>query len=252
LNVGEQKGMLQSMIEVYVLILILSVVQSLFGVGLLLFGTPLLLLMGHEYADALLYLLPASAALSWSQVRDTYHERLSGSYRARFFVYCLPALFLGMLAATRLDLKWEIKLFVTIMLALAFLLRSSDFFRKELQRFMKSNLKIALFIMGAVHGLSNMGGSILTPLVSSLYKDKNRVLAGISFDYAIMATLQLIVLLVIGNKDLTSSALIGAAISLMVRHFIGRRLFAFASEKQYQMLLNVFILANAVLLGINL
>jgi uncharacterized protein len=252
LNVGGFKGILQSMMEVYVLILILSVVQSLFGVGLLLFGTPLLLLLGHEYTDALLYLLPASAALSWSQVKDTYHEKLNGSYRARFFLYCLPALFIGMLVSTRLDLKWEIKLFVTVMLTIAFLLRTSSFLRKELQRFMKSNMKFALVLMGSIHGLSNMGGSILTPLVSSLYQDKKKVLAGISFDYAMMATFQLVVLLMMEKKDLTSSALIGASISLTVRHLIGKRIFAFTSERQYQMLLNVFILANAVLLGINL
>lgn len=39
----------------YLLILGLSVIQSLFGVGLLLFGTPLFLILGFEYQDALLF-----------------------------------------------------------------------------------------------------------------------------------------------------------------------------------------------------
>ena len=238
--------------EVYVLILVLSIVQSLFGVGLLLFGTPVMLLMGYEYTEALLYLLPASAALSWSQVKDLRHEKLLGDYRKLFFMVCLPFLALGMLGANYLDLKWEIKLVITFMLVLAFILRTSKSFREVLQNKMKGNLSWALGIMGIVHGLSNMGGSILTPLVSGLYKEKNKVLAGVSFDYAFMASLQLIILLGFQREEFLPKYVIGAGISLVIRYSIGKRVFAFTSEIGYQRLLNGFILANALLLAINL
>lgn len=234
------------------MILILSIVQSLFGVGLLLFGTPILLLMGLEYTEALLYLLPASAALSWSQVKDLKHEKLNGGYRKLFFLVCLPLLAIGMITATKFDIKWEIRLFVTIMLMVAFIVRTSSGLRSSLQVLMKRHLVPALGIMGFVHGLSNMGGSILTPLVSSLYKDKNKVLAGISFDYAFMATLQLIVIIFLNGEEFKAKFLLGSAISLAVRYLIGRKVFAFTSESNYQRLLNGFILANALLLGINL
>lgn len=238
--------------EVYLLILILSIVQSLFGVGLLLFGTPLLLLMGLEYTEALLYLLPASAALSWSQVRDMRHEKLSGGYRKYFFLICLPMLVTGMLLATRLDLKFEIRVFVTVMLIIAFIVRTSVKTREKLQGLMKKHLMTALGSMGIIHGLSNMGGSILTPLVSSLYQDKKKVLAGISFDYAFMATLQIMILLFVNGEEFKAKYLIGSAISLIVRYAIGKKVFAFTSEESYQKLLNGFILANALLLVVNL
>lgn len=238
--------------EVYILILILSVVQSLFGVGLLLFGTPIMLLMGYDYTQALLFLLPASAALSWSQVKDLHQEKLNGGYRKLFFMICLPLLFIGMFVATHLDIKWEIKLFVTIMLIVAFIIRTNSSFCESLQALMKNNLPWALGVMGIIHGLSNMGGSILTPMVSSLYKDKTKVLAGVSFDYAFMASLQLIVLIFFKGETLELKYLLGPMISLFIRYSIGRRVFAFTSETNYQRLLNGFILANAVLLGINL
>ncbi len=238
--------------EIYLLILVLSVVQSLFGVGLLLFGTPMLLLLGYDYTQALFSLLPASAALSWSQVADHRGERLNGGYRKRFFLICLPALVFGMFAATRFDIKWEIRFFVTVMLFVAFVLRTSPRLRSELQASMKSNLPAALAIMGLVHGLSNMGGSILTPLVSSLYKEKSKVLAGVSFDYAFMASLQILILMLVSGKVLGVHEATGAAISLSVRYLLGKRVFAFASEESYQRLLSGFILANAFLLGINL
>jgi len=238
--------------EIYILILILSIVQSLFGVGLLLFGTPIMLLMGHEYSEALMYLLPASAALSWSQVKDLRHEKLNGGYRKLFFMICLPLLVVGMLIATKLDVKQEIKIFVTIMLFVAFIIRTNTSFREKLQEAMKKHLPSALASMGIIHGLSNMGGSILTPMVSSLYKDKNKVLAAVSFDYAFMATLQLVVLIFIKGEPFHSQYLIGSGISLSMRYLIGKRVFAFTSETNYQRLLNGFILANALLLGINL
>lgn len=238
--------------EIYFLILTLSIVQSLFGVGLLLFGTPLLLLLGYEYTEALLYLLPASAALSWSQVKDLQSEKLNGGYRKLFFLITLPLLVGGLLVSTELDVKKEITIFVTIMLILSFILRTSTVLRERLQNFMKNNLRIALGAMGLIHGLSNMGGSILTPLVSALYKDKNKVLAGVSFDYAFMATLQLLVLVLIKGESIGPEYAIGAAISLSVRYLIGKRVFAFTSEQSYQKLLNGLILANALLLGINI
>lgn len=244
--------MMRSIMEIYFLILVLSVVQSLFGVGLLLFGTPLMLLLGYEYTEALLYLLPASAALSWSQVKDLRKEKLHGGYRKLFFMTCLPLLVTGMIFATEFDFKYEIRILVMIMLVVAFIIRTNSELREKLQVFMKNHLMIALGSMGIIHGLSNMGGSILTPLVSSLYKDKNKVLAGVSFDYAFMATLQLIVLILIKGETFHSKFLIGAGISLSIRYLIGKRVFAFTSETNYQRLLNGFILANALLLGINL
>ncbi len=243
---------MRCIMEVYILILILSVVQSLFGVGLLLFGTPIMLLMGHEYSEALMYLLPASAALSWSQVKDLRHEKLNGGYRKLFFLICLPLLVIGMLVATKFDVKHEIKIFVTLMLVIAFIIRTNSGFREKLQSAMKKHLPGAVAAMGLIHGLSNMGGSILTPLVSSLYKEKTKQLAAVSFDYAFMASLQLIVLVFIKGEAFHSKFLIGAAISLSIRYLIGKRVFAFTSETNYQKLLNGFILANALLLGINL
>ncbi len=236
---------------IYALILILAVVQSLFGVGILLFGTPILLLMGYEYQEALMYLLPASAAISWSQVWDFRHEKLDGGYRKLFFLFCIPALILGMLLTLHFNFKFEIKVFVTVMLFAAFAIRSHGPLRIKLQEFTRKKLKFSFGSMGLIHGLSNMGGSILTPLVSSLYPDKNRVLAGVSFDYAFMATFQLAILLVVQGQTFLSHYLIGSAIALTVRYLIGKKVFAFTKDKYYQRLINGFILANAIVLSLS-
>ena len=45
--------MTQEIAILYFVIFLFSGVQSIFGVGLLLFGTPTLLLLGYPYADTL-------------------------------------------------------------------------------------------------------------------------------------------------------------------------------------------------------
>jgi uncharacterized membrane protein YfcA len=234
--------------EIYGLILVLAVVQSLFGIGILLFGTPILLILGYEYQEALMYLLPASAAISWSQVWDFRAHKLDGGYRKLFLSFCIPMLIVGMFLTQYFDLKFEIKIFVTVMLFLAFILRSSSRLLTKMQNFMRRHLKLALASMGLIHGLSNMGGSILAPLVSSLYKEKNKVLAGVSFDYAFMASFQLLVLVFIQGHKFYAHYLIGSAISLSVRYLVGKRVFAFTKDEHYQRLINGFILANAIIL----
>jgi uncharacterized membrane protein YfcA len=113
---------------------------------------------------------------------------------------------------------------------------------------MKRRLKVALASMGLIHGLSNMGGSVLTPLVSSLYSEKNKVMAGVSFDYAFMASFQLTILVLVQGHKFLAHYLVGSVIALSVRYLIGKKVFEFTNEKNYQRLINGFILANAIFL----
>ena len=49
--------------ELIILILI-SIVQSIIGVGVLLFGTPVFLLLGYSFFETLVFLLPISIMIS--------------------------------------------------------------------------------------------------------------------------------------------------------------------------------------------
>ena len=46
----------------------LSVIQSIFGMGVLIFGTPTLLLLGYDFITAIGILVPASFTISLLQV----------------------------------------------------------------------------------------------------------------------------------------------------------------------------------------
>ena len=70
-----------------------SVVQSFIGVGLLLFGTPTLLIMGYPYDVTLWILVPSSIVLSIKQSVDNYAYVTS---HKMLYIYTIPILMLSL------------------------------------------------------------------------------------------------------------------------------------------------------------
>ena len=64
-------------LTVMAVIAVLSVVQSVFGMGVLIFGTPTLLLLGYDFTEAICMLVPASFVISLLQVTNL-QTRLGG------------------------------------------------------------------------------------------------------------------------------------------------------------------------------
>ena len=82
------------------LILLFCVIQSLFGVGLLLFGTPTFLLMGYAYEDTLVILLPPSTMISFIQTFQGFNLL---DTKKLIFVYSIPMVVLGLILVLILE-----------------------------------------------------------------------------------------------------------------------------------------------------
>ena len=59
---------------IYIFMMVCVLIQSLYGVGLLIFGTPILLILGLEFTTVLGLLLPSSVLLSILQIMDTKNQ----------------------------------------------------------------------------------------------------------------------------------------------------------------------------------
>src|SRR6266853_3469989 len=79
---------------------VFSIVQSVFGVGLLLFGTPTLLLTGMAFPLVLTYLLPCSIVVSSLQVASSGGLTLE-PIRKRFLAISAPAVLIATVIALR-------------------------------------------------------------------------------------------------------------------------------------------------------
>ena len=79
---------------VMAVIAVLSVVQSGFGMGVLIFGTPTLLLLGKDFTEAICMLVPASFVISLLQLTTSRQDRVVVS--RHLYLICLPGIGVGL------------------------------------------------------------------------------------------------------------------------------------------------------------
>tara|TARA_Y100001970_G_scaffold290297_1_gene423577 strand:+ start:13426 stop:14124 length:699 start_codon:yes stop_codon:yes gene_type:complete len=170
-------------------------VQSIFGIGILFFGTPTLIILGLPFAETLATVLPASAAISLFQVwQGPCPQR---DFIRRFGIWCLAPLAIVLVSGLYWGWDLELNLFVAGILLIYVVIRTSAAAAQFLKNLIDRFPKVLLSIIGTVHGLSNLGGGILAVFVSSLYEDKKQVRAHIAFCYIFFAAIQLAVLVIL-------------------------------------------------------
>ena len=70
-------------LEIMVTVVVTAIIQSVFGTGILLFGTPVLLLFDNDFVDVLIVLLPVSLALNLLQILKHHAHMSNGRFTAR-------------------------------------------------------------------------------------------------------------------------------------------------------------------------
>ncbi len=225
----------------------LAVVQSLFGVGLLLFGTPVLLLLGLPYDGVLGYLLPCSIVVSTLQVATSGGLTLE-PIRRQFLVITMPAVLVTTSAALIVGRPHQIRIVVGVMLLITAVIRLGRL-QKLLRRVVRRQRRPLMLGLGVVHGLSNLGGGILTVIVSSSFEDKVSIRRHIAFAYGSMAAIQLVVVLLAAHPHLDARLmLLLPAIAGGAYLLVGRQAFRAARERPYELGLTGLIVSFGVLL----
>ena len=235
------------MIETHYLIcivIILSIVQSLFGVGLLLFGTPTLLLLGYSYSETLWLLLPCSVTISFIQVINNYYL-IEARRRAVYLV--VPTLTIGLVLVINYANDVNITRIVGVLLLLIGVIK----FSKSLQNFLSLMARKYIYtyyiIIGMVHGISNMGGGPLSILMSTIYSKKEIIRANIAFIYLILAVFQLLVLSIISSTNVRIEFVLLIPVSLASYFFCSKYISLKVNDKKYTFVLNLLILVYGVL-----
>jgi uncharacterized protein len=235
------------MIETHYLIcivIILSIVQSLFGVGLLLFGTPTLLLLGYSYSETLWLLLPCSVTISFIQVINNYYL-IEARRRAVYLV--VPTLTIGLVLVINYANDVNITRIVGVLLLLIGVIK----FSKSLQNFLSLMARKYIYtyyiIIGMVHGISNMGGGPLSILMSTIYSKKEIIRANIAFIYLILAVFQLLVLFIISNANARIEFVLLIPVSLASYFFASKYISSKVNDKKYAFVLNLMILVYGIL-----
>ena len=235
------------MIELYYLVIIIavfSVIQSIFGVGVLLFGTPTLLLLEYSYSETLWLLLPCSVTISLIQVVNSY-KLIEAKKRAVYLI--IPTLVIGLTLVVTYANGINITRIVGVLLLVIGVIRFSSKLQALLASMVKKNIQMYYAIIGIVHGISNMGGGPLSILMSTIYSKKEIIRANVAFIYLILAIFQLVVLSIISNTSVKSEVMWLIPISFVSYIFTSKFISSIVNDKKYTFILNVMILTYGVL-----
>ena len=235
------------MAEIYYLVIIIavfSIVQSIFGVGLLLFGTPTLLLLGYSYSETLWLLLPCSVTISLIQVVNNY-KLIEAKKRVIYLI--IPTLVLGLTLVVTYANGINMTKMVGVLLLLIGIIRFSSKLQTLLSSMVKKHSQIYYIIIGVVHGVSNMGGGPLSILMSTIYSKKEIIRANVAFIYLILAIFQLVVLSIISNASLRIEVMWLIPISLVSYVFTSKFISSKVNDKKYASILNIMVLIYGIL-----
>jgi len=169
------------------LIIFLSIFQSIFGVGLLFVGTPVFLLLGHSFGNTLELLLPLSITISFFQF--FFSEKKQKFFIKTFNFFCLPVVFLTTLLIFSYKITFKIEIavsFVLIFFAIINLFKINIHYSLH-----KKTFKFSLILLGLIHGATNLGGSFLTIISSRINKNKNSIRECVAYGYLAMGIVQL-------------------------------------------------------------
>jgi uncharacterized protein len=235
------------MAELHYLIIIIalfSVVQSIFGVGLLLFGTPTLLLSGYSYSETLWLLLPCSLTISFIQVITAY-KLIEAKKRAVYLI--IPTLVIGLALVIIYANGINVTRIAGVLLLVIGAVKLSSKLQFFLASMVKKHIHIYYVIIGIVHGISNMGGGPLSIVMSTIYSKKDVIRANVAFIYLILVIFQLIVLSIISIASIQSNVLWLIPISFLSYLFTSKFISTKVNDTKYTFILNVMIITYGVL-----
>ncbi len=187
-------------VDVIIVITITTMIQSMFGVGVLLFGTPALLLLGYEFIPVLVILLPISVTINLLQMIK-HHVHTDLDFVKDVLRFSIPGVvvFLFIASSGEININFFVGLFL-VFIALKGVARPARDSLAWLIRYESAYL----VVMGIIHGLTNLGGSLLTAIVHGKNYGKDRTRVTIAISYAMFAVFQLITLIWLGQVKAVS------------------------------------------------
>ena len=223
-----------------IIIFALIAVQSIFGVGLLLFGTPSLLLLGYDFANTLNILIPVSITISAVQFfKSKVKDRI---FIKDYNIFCIPFLIIFLFIALKFNYLFDFRFLVALLLIFSSMLILN---KKKFSSFKQMIFKIKnliLIVIGLIHGLTNMGGSFLaiySTLISKNIKEVTRYY--ISYGYLIMGTIQCLMVLFLSYDLLTFNKIYYVFLALII-YFPAQKIFKKLNDRKFSKYLNLIAL----------
>lgn len=230
-------------------IIFLTLFQSIFGIGLLLFGTPFFLFFGRGFSETLILLLPISIVISLLQL--IFSKKHDWEFIKSFNYFCIPVLIFFLFVTLHFEKYINFKLFVSFLLIISsVLMLKRDGFIKIKKSFINKK-RVSLMTIGLIHGFTNMGGSFLS-IYSILISDnaKNITRSNIAYGYFSMGVIQLIILLIY-NFELIYQIHIFYILSALIVYYPSQYIFKLLLFKNFYLIISLIALIFGIFVFIN-
>ena len=218
--------------------------QSIFGVGLLIFGTPIFLMLGYNYFEVLNILLPYSIIISFLQI--IYKKDKDILFAVKFLKFSIPFLIISLIFLKYFHHNIDFILLVSFILII---FSSLNIFLFKKNNFKIKNINLALIFLGILHGFTNLGGTLLAIIASNISKNKDTILYYIANGYLIFAIFQLLFINIFFEKlNLFNLKYIWLPIIIFL---LSRIIFNKIENVIFYKLLNIFTLLYGIYILIN-
>ncbi len=227
------------------IIILLSIFQSVFGIGLLLIGTPTFLLIGYNFFDVLNLLLPFSIIISLLQV--IYSKEINSKFNEKILLYCIPALILALSILVKYENDIDFIFLISFTIIFFSIINLSKFKNTIFDNNKRINL--GLIILGLIHGFTNLGGSLFTLICANINKQKKIIRQNVASGYLIFGTVQLLFINIF-YKTLTVSNLYYLYIPI-ISFFIAQYFYNKINNELFSKILNITILLYGTYMLLN-
>ena len=240
----------------YFLIFPLVILQTIVGVGVLVIGTPLLLILNYSIIEIMNLLLPISITTSLlNYLYLKYNKKklqinLDKSIKKNFIIIFLPGMTIGLILIREFYDYINFETIVSLVIFLSLFIKWR--FEKIIYLLPLLFKKIILILISIVHGLTNSGGTLLTIFFVAFNRDKkNQSRYSITFYYLTLVIVQYLIFLLVFKKKLSLDYPYQIILLIITATFVGNIIVKRINEKFFKRTIEILALFSALFLLIN-
>ena len=233
-------------IEPLIIVIFCTVIQNIFGVGILVFGTPILLSLDYDLITILGILLPSSLLVSLIQILTIKNVRFPPKSS---LIQSVCGVVLGALLLLYFSVPLSVYVVTAVAMLLAGGLRLSLKLKYKVYQFLSQPLLNFHLINGVFHGFSNLGGIMLVFRNNLANDAKSQSLMNTASVYLIYVLSQLSVLCLSGNFKIFINGLMILPIVGLLSLVLGERQITFFSAKVMDKALGIFFISVSAVLA---
>ena len=226
--------------------------QSTIGVGVLVLGTPFLLILNYDMLQIFLILLPISILTSFInltliKIKNKKIKFIKKKEIIKFFSICIPSILIGMIILKYFQNIINFKFLVSIVIIFSTLLVSLKKKIKFKINFFRTSI---LSTIGIVHGVTNSGGTLMSlALTSNSERDFARY--SITYFYLALAFFQYLITIIIFNNSYFFSIDLKMLFLIVIGVCFGNILNLFLNDNIYKLIVSLLALISSGLLLLN-